>query len=310
VSATLGQWIERYLTHLELESAASPHTVRNYRSDLEQLRSHLTHAPDGADRPEPELGQIDNITIREFLAALYQRRNSRASVARKLAAVRSFLKFLHARGAIASNPARLVATPRQEKRLPDFLAADAVVELVEAPDASKPLGRRDRAILELLYASGLRVSELAGLDRADVDLGEGLLRAFGKGSKERIVPFGAKAREALEGYLSIRADLLGRRRDADALFLNARGTRLSTRGIAAIVERYASRLALRVRAHPHTLRHTFATHMLDAGADLRSIQELLGHESLSTTQKYTHVTTEQLVRTYSQCHPRAKKRKR
>ena len=308
MSATLVEWIERFLRHLEFERNVSPHTTRNYASDLEQFHRFLTFGPDGEARPEPELEQIDNLTIREFLASLYQRQNKKSSVARKLAAVRSFLKFLWARGAIRSNPAKLVATPRQERRLPEYLSQENAVELVEAPQAGTPLGKRDRAILELLYATGLRVSELVGLDVGDVDLGEGLLRALGKGRKERIVPFGGKARHALEEYLPARDGLLRPRMASEALFLNARGGRLTARSVGSIVARYATTLAERLKAHPHTLRHTFATHMLDAGADLRSIQELLGHESLSTTQKYTHVTTEQLVRTYNATHPRAKKK--
>jgi len=191
---------------------------------------------------------------------------------------------------------------------------------VEAPDSSTILGKRDRAILELLYASGLRVSELVHLDLSDIDFSDSLIRILGKGRKERIVPFGRKASEALQDYLLVRTDLAAKRRGAEkasrragralpavAVFLNARGGRLTTRSIGHIVDRYVGTMAHRLKVHPHTLRHTFATHMLDAGADLRSIQELLGHESLSTTQKYTHVTTEQLMRVYRACHPRARK---
>jgi integrase/recombinase XerC len=310
MSAALSEWIDRFLRHLEFERNFSEHTLRSYASDLEQLRDFLTHGPDGQARPEPDLEQIDNLTIREFLAARYQRQNRKSSVARKLAAVRSFLKYLWKQGAIRTNPAKLVATPKLERRLPEFLDRETAGEIVEVPDARTPLGARDRAILELLYATGLRVSELVGLDLADVDVPECLVRAFGKGRKERIVPFGAKAREALEAYLAARDALIPSGSSTEALFLNARGGRLTSRSIGYLVNRAAGKLATRVDAHPHTLRHSFATHMLDAGADLRSIQELLGHESLSTTQKYTHVTTEQLVRTYQAAHPRAKKKER
>jgi integrase/recombinase XerC len=219
------------------------------------------------------------------------------------------MKFLRAESAVTTNPAKLVATPRLEKRLPDFLETASVVELIEAPDTSTTLGKRDRAILELLYATGLRVSELVGLDLGDVDLEERILRVVGKGRKERVVPFGQKARESLQDFLRLRPELIkeGRPAGVDAVFLNARGGRLTTRSVEYLVDRHVGKLAQRLKVHPHTLRHTFATHMLNAGADLRAIQELLGHESLSTTQKYTHVSTEQLMRVYRACHPRAKK---
>jgi integrase/recombinase XerC len=323
-------WIEKYLTYLQFQKNASPHTVRNYRSDLEQFYRYLTLTPEGKPRPEPGLDQIDNLTIREFLGVLYKQQNRKTSVARKLASLRSFMNFLSAQGAVQTNPAKIVASPRLEKRLPEYLMTDAVTSLVEAPETSTPLGKRDRAILELLYAAGLRVSELVGMDVGDIDLGEGLVRVLGKGRKERMVPFGDKARDALEDYLRARPELLKRipalwamperhedrpvtrrgtssQTDADAVFLNSRGGRLTTRSVANIIDRYVARLAQRMNVHPHTLRHTFATHMLNAGADLRSIQELLGHESLSTTQRYTHVSTEQLVRIYQACHPRARK---
>ncbi len=307
--SVLANWIEEYLKHLEYQRNASPHTLRNYASDLEQFYLYLARTAEGSERPEPELDQIDNITIREFLGHLYQRGNKKSSVARKLATVRSFIKFLRGEGAVSTNPAKLVATPRQEKRLPDFLPTGSVVELIEAPDTSSILGKRDRAILELLYATGLRVSELVGLDLGDIDLGEKILRVLGKGRKERVVPFGQKALEALEDYMRARADLIKQVRNAevDAVFLNARGGRLTSRSVEYLIDRYVEKLAQRLKVHPHTLRHSFATHMLNAGADLRAIQELLGHESLSTTQKYTHVSTEQLMRVYKACHPRAKK---
>jgi len=314
MDSLLESWIAKFMAYLRYERNASPHTVRNYASDLRQLCEFLTKAPDGTPRPAPEPAQIDNLTIREFLGELHRRDNKRSSTARKLAAIRSFMKYLSAQGAIPSNTAKLVATPRQEKRLPDYLDVEAIVELVEAPDASTNPGKRDRAILELLYASGLRAGELVGLDLGDISLGEGLLRVLGKGSKERIVPFGSKAAEALRSYLSIRQELAragpGRktRGAGEAVFLNCRGGRLTTRSVGNIVDRHIGGLAQRLKVHPHTLRHTFATHMLDAGADLRSIQELLGHESLSTTQKYTHVSVEQLLRVYQAAHPRARKR--
>lgn len=306
----LKSWIEEFLDYLRYQRNASPHTVRNYGSDLAQFLAFLTTSESGGARPEPPLEQIDNMTIREFLGALYRRGNRKSSVARKLASVRSLLKFMSSQGAVTCNRGRLVASPRQDRRLPDHMMRDTVTELVEAPDCSNPLGCRDRAILELLYATGLRVSELTALDLCDVDLTEGLVRVIGKGRKERIVPFGRKAREALVRYLGVRDDILaggGPHASPSAVLLNSRGRRLSARSVENIVDRYILSVSQRTRVHPHTLRHTFATHMLDAGADLRSIQELLGHESLSTTQKYTHVSTAQLIRIHRACHPRARK---
>jgi integrase/recombinase XerC len=314
MNKTLVNWIEEYFDYLRFQRNVSPNTLRSYASDLGQFLAFLTHAPGGEPRPAPELEQIDNLTIREFLGTLYQNKNKKSSVARKLASIRSFMKFLSARKVIGTNPARSVVSPKQELRLPDYLPADAVVQLVESPDTGTDLGKRDRAILELLYAAGIRVSELVGLDLGDIAMSEGLVRVVGKGAKERVVPFGRKAKESLESYLGVRGRRIraGKasgggpgRFDADAVFLNNRGGRLTVRSVWNIVDRYVGRLAQKLRVHPHTLRHSFATHMLNAGADLRTIQELLGHESLSTTQKYTHVSVEQLIRIYQSCHPRS-----
>jgi len=310
MAGTLAEWIAEYLDYLRYQRSLSGHTVRGYASDLGQFLDYLTHTPEGDPRPEPALGQIDNLTIREFLGVLYRKRNRKSSVARKLASIRSFMKYLATRGAIGTNPARSVVSPRRDMRLPDTLAVDTVARLVESPDAGTDGGKRDRAILELLYAAGIRVGELVGLNLGDVRLQEGLLHVLGKGSKERVVPFGRKAGEAMAAYLRVRARAPARapQSDLEAVFLNARGGRLTARSVWNIVDRYVGQLAERLRVHPHTLRHTFATHMLSAGADLRTIQELLGHESLSTTQKYTHVSVEQLIRVYESSHPRARPR--
>ena len=310
----LASWIEQFLEYLRYEKNASPHTLRNYASDLRQFHLFLTSAADGRPRPAPEPEQIDNLTVREFMGELYRKKNKKSSIARKLASLRSFMKFLSVQGAIQANPARIVASPKQESLLPDYLTLEAMVSLVEAPDAGTDLGKRDRAILELLYAAGLRVSELVGLNLGDISLGEGLVRCVGKGRKERIVPFGSRAAESLAWYLEVRAKLIRPRSlksktrapAAEAVFLNFHGGRLTARSVGNIVDHHVGKLAQRLRVHPHMLRHTFATHMLGAGADLRAIQELLGHESLSTTQKYTHVSVEQLIRIYESCHPRAK----
>lgn len=317
MSETLALWVEKFLEHLRFQRNVSPHTLRNYASDLQQFLSYLTHTPEGEQRPAPDLEQIDNLTIREFLGALYQRSNKKSSVARKLATLRSFMKFLSLQGAIQANPAKIVASPKLESRLPEYMTIDAVASLIEAPDTGTNVGKRDRSILELLYGAGLRAGELVGLNLGDISLSEGLVRVVGKGRKERIVPFGKRAAEALEAYLQVRGEQVqvnkspqsGIRPPAgDAVFLNSRGGRLTSRSVGNIVDHHVGKLAQRLKVHPHTLRHTFATHMLSAGADLRAIQELLGHESLSTTQKYTHVSVEQLVRVYQSCHPRAKKK--
>jgi integrase/recombinase XerC len=310
----LAAWMEQYLTHLHYERDVSPHTLRNYSSDLQQFLNFLTHTPEGDLRAEPDLAQIDHLTIREFLGMLYQKHNGKSSVARKLATLRSFMKYLAAQGAIPNNPAKNVASPKPEKLLPDFLTPDSVHEVLEARFADTDLGVSNQAILELFYATGIRVSELVGLDMDDLDLEGGFIRVVGKGRKERMVPFGRKAAGALQSYLDLRHEIsakalkAGKPQAGDPVFLNFRGRRLTTRGVALIVDRHMVSLAQKLQVHPHTLRHTFATHMLNAGADLRSIQELLGHESLSTTQKYTHISTEQLVRVYRSCHPRARKK--
>lgn len=308
-------WMAKFLDYLRIQQNASAHTLRSYESDLRQFYLHLTTTPEGEARPAPELDQIDNLTIREFLSALYDKSNKKSSVARKLATLRSFMKYLTAQCAIKVNAAKSVASPKQDVRLPDYMTVESVAELMETPDRSTDAGKRDRAILELLYGAGLRASELVGLDLGDIRLEDGLVRVLGKGRKERIVPFGTRAAEALQEYVRIRGNLVrsskaAAARGEDAVFLNLRGGRLTSRSIGNIVDRYVEQLAGRLKVHPHTLRHTFATHLLNAGADLRAIQELLGHESLSTTQKYTHVSVEQLLRVYQSCHPRAQNKVR
>ena len=312
---TLTYWIKKFLDYLRTQRNVSSHTLRNYESDLRQFYLHLTTAPDGSERPAPEICDIDNLTIREFLGSLYDKNNNKSSAARKLATLRSFLKYLSAQDVIRTSPARSVASPQKELRLPDYMTIDSIEELMEMPDLNTLAGVRDRAILELLYGSGLRVSELVGLDLESINTNERLARVLGKGRKERIVPFGQKAALALENYFAERPAFAAKKRQArpderDALFLNLRdGGRLTTRSVGNIVDRYMALLAKKLKAHPHTLRHTFATHLLDSGADLRAIQELLGHESLSTTQRYTHVSVDKLLRVYQTCHPRAADRK-
>jgi len=292
--------VDRYLEHLRYQRSISPATIRAYRADLAAFVEHLEQAG-----RQLEAGALDALALRAWLAGLHQQGLERSSVARKVSSVRSLFRYLVREGELAENPADKISTPQVRRKLPRHLnVADAAL-LVEAPDVSTPLGARDRALLELLYATGLRVAEICALDLDSIDLPEMVLRALGKGSKERMVPFGRKAEAALRGYLSVRDQLHGREADADALFVNYRGTRLSTRSVRRMLDRTIRRCAVQHRISPHGLRHSFATHLLDAGADLRSIQELLGHASLSTTQRYTHVTTERLREVYKKAHPRA-----
>ena len=282
-----------FLAYLGVERGASPHTLRSYAADLTEFTSFL------AAEKIDEVASADTRAVRAFLAHLHRRSLSKATIARKLAAVRSCFRFLARRGALEVNPARQVRSPRLGRRLPSVLPKDEATQLLDAVPEPTAAGARDRALLELLYASGLRVAEGCGLDLDDLDEARRTVRVLGKGDKERMVPVGDAALEALDAYLAQR----GRRRGA--LFLNARGGRLTPRSAHRIVKRLARRAGISQRVTPHTLRHSFATHMLGEGADLRLIQELLGHRRLSTTQRYTHVSPEHLMRVYDAAHPRA-----
>jgi integrase/recombinase XerC len=302
--------IERFLDHLRVERNASPHTVRNYGSDLEQFRSFLKASGMSRDKSTGDVSvqEIDHLTIRAYLSHLYRGRK-KSSLARKLAAQRSFFRFLVDEGILRQSPAEIVATPKQEKNLPSFLPVDEVFSLLDATEKSPRWGARDWAMLETLYSCGIRVSELVGLSDGDVDFVLGIVRVYGKGGKERIVPVGEKALEAIRAYLPARDEILarhGRKASPAPLFINTRGTRLTSRSVARILQKHILQSGLLRKASPHALRHSFATHLLDAGADLRSIQELLGHASLSTTQKYTHVSVDKLMEVYDKAHPRAK----
>jgi integrase/recombinase XerC len=285
--------VKKFIDHLSVERGVSDHTLRCYRFDLDEFFSITEKNP----------RKIDYLDIRAYLAALHSRDLKKSSISRKLSAVRSFYKFLHREGYVKNNPSRLVSTPKTEKKLPRFLTIDEVFSLMDMPkgDTFKPA--RDRAILELLYSSGLRVSELTSLDIGDLDLKESLVRVRGKGRKERIVPVGSKAMDAFRDYLPERMAI---RKKSAALFLNNRGGRLTQRSVRRIVLHYSRLFNLKGGLSPHILRHTFATHLLHEGADLRSIQELLGHSSLSTTQKYTHVDISHLADVYDRAHPRGK----
>lgn len=294
--------VSRFLAYLEDQRHVSKQTLRAYVSDLGQFRALL--AERHAEKlPGPEA--IDALTIRGFVARLHNAGLAKSSIARKLSAVRSFLKHAVRMGVIDVSPAEGIPTPKQPKLLPKNLTVDEVFALLDKIAGDDVAARRDRALLEFLYATGLRVGELAALDLDDVDHAGGLVRVVGKGNKERIVPFGSKARTSLLAWLSASEPLRRGSIDANALFLNLRGTRLTDRSVRRILDRRVREAAIAAHVSPHALRHTFATHMLGAGADLRAIQELLGHESLSTTQRYTHVGVEALMAVYDNAHPRA-----
>jgi len=290
--------IAAFLRHLDRERNASPHTVRAYGEDLEQFARHLRSELGREGRPK----DVDHLLIRAFLARLHRQGLKSVSAARKLATLRTFFRYLCREGVLDRNPARSLLSPRLEKRVPTYLDERDVSLLVEMPGEGLA-AVRGRAILELLYATGIRCSELVGLDVGEIDRSGRMIRVLGKGRKERIVPFGSRAGAAIDAYLPLRAQARPR---TDALFVNAQGRRLSDRSIRLLVRQRTHAVALARRVSPHTLRHSFATHLLERGADLRAIQELLGHASLSTTQRYTHVNTRHLLEIYNKSHPRAK----
>lgn len=291
--------LANYLLHLRSERRYARRTVEEYGRDLVQYHAFLEERGVGLCEARPA-------DLRAYLARLHGEL-APTSIARKLAAIRSMYRFFQRRGWVEANPGALIATPKRPKALPKVVPIDDLVALLETPSRETPFGLRDRAILEILYGGGFRCSELCGMNLDDLDASARTARVRGKGGKERVVPLGRKAWAALEDYLRIRGTFVkGRARDPRALFLNRRGGRLSTRWVAKSLERYTRLCGLRRRVHPHALRHSFATHLLDNGADLRSIQELLGHSSISTTQRYTDVSVERLLAVYDQAHPRAR----
>jgi integrase/recombinase XerC len=303
------EYIDRFSDYLKYQRNASEHTLRNYISDLDQFYDYLCPRNSDGARRDLNLSEIDHITIREYMATLYQAKLKKTSISRKLATLRTFFRFLCREQVLEMNPARLVSSPRLEKRLPKVISIDEVIQFIETPNGETVLGKRDRAILELLYATGCRVSEVAGMNLEDIDFKHETIRVRGKGRKERFVPFGSKAKEALESYIEARGILLAEapehKREAKPVFLNYQGTRITTRSIGRLVDKYVKECAMAHNISPHSLRHSFATHLLSAGADLRAIQELLGHARLSTTQIYTHVSIDQLMQVYDKAHPRA-----
>lgn len=305
----MANYLLDFLDYLRYEKSASSNTISSYEGDIEQFYEYLrSSGKGGVDVPG-----VDNLDIRGFLAHLAKHGVKKSTAQRKLASIRSFYKYLYREGVVDKNPGKLVATPKQEKPLPEFLSVDEATLLVEAPEGDTLAARRDRAILEVFYSSGLRISELAGLDREDTDLAAGMVKVLGKGDKERIVPLGSKAALAIAEYAdavdaSPKCREMERLASSTPLFLNNRCERLGVRGIRRVVEKYVRIKGIDGKVSPHTLRHTFATHMLGGGADLRSIQEMLGHSSLSTTQRYTHVDVEKLMDEYDKAHPKARKK--
>jgi integrase/recombinase XerC len=293
-------WIERFHQYLAVERNMSPHTCAAYLRDLAEFREFLAGlgAADAAALP-----RVDHLLLRRYLAELHKR-NERTSIARKLSALRTFFRYLVREGVLSINPAAAVATPKRNRYLPKTLSVDEAAALMERGHGTTVLALRDRAILELFYSSGLRISELTGLDVGGLDLRENLVRVLGKGRKERIVPVGRKAHEALVAYLEAR----GAVDDNQPLFVNHRGGRLTPRSIQRQLKVRLLKAGVLKDISPHALRHSFATHLLDGGADLRAIQELLGHVSLSTTQRYTQVSVDQLMAVYDKAHPRSKKK--
>jgi len=305
----LSDLIDKFLDYLDSQRGYSEHTIRNYRTDLRQFVSFLYEKrglPEGEEVPL-ELGNIDFPVIRQYLGSLFGR-YKRKTIARKLSALRSFFYFLERNGLGKGNPAADISTPKQGKYIPAFLPVDEMFRLFEGPDKTKPLGLRDLAILEVLYSCGIRVAELTGLNLSSIDFDQRLIKVLGKGNKERIIPIGRQALKAVKDYIDatfpLRMKIQGDNNEDEPLFLNFRGGRLTTRSISTIIKRYVRECGLMTDITPHSLRHTFATHLLDGGADLRSVQELLGHVSLSTTQQYTHVSLDRLMEVYDKAHPR------
>lgn len=286
----IDRYIEKFVNYLKIEKNASAHTIINYTEDLKGFSLFLEGKP---------VEEVNYITIRKFLALLRSHGYQKKTIARKVSTLRSFFKFLYREGYLKSNPISTVSTPKIDKKLPIFLDVNSVVRLIESPNAKNLYGLRDRAIMEMLYSSGMRVSELVGLNLEDCDFIGGVVKVMGKGRKERICPIGDKAFSVLREYLTKRS------KKDKALFLNKSDHRLHDRSVRRIIDKYIQKVSLKEKISPHTLRHSFATHLLERGADLRSIQELLGHKNLSTTQIYTHITPERLKSVYDKTHPRA-----
>lgn len=299
--ALIDHQVDLYMQYLQVEKQVSPHTLDHYFSDIEQFIGYMLGEGYGS------FAEINHVAVRTFVGRMARDR-AKKTIARKISALRSFYEFLRREGYVEHNPAKQINLPKLERRLPNFLYLDVLEQFLAAPDCSTPLGMRDKAVLELLYASGIRVSECVGLDLPDIDLAEGTALVFGKGAKERYVLLGSQAVCAVRQYMEGSRQALwqkGKQGPGQPLFLNHLGGRLTDRSVRRIVDKYVVQVAGMQKISPHTLRHTFATHLLDHGADLRVVQELLGHVSLSSTQIYTHTTREHLEKVYSKAHPRA-----
>lgn len=300
----LSEYLEAFLNHMRVEKSASNKTLIAYKTDLSQFFNFVSRKH-GINEKDISREFLNHRIVRQYLATMQENGLKRSTIARRLAALRSFVKFLCRENVLENNPLTIVATPRQDKKLPKFLYPPEVELLMNAPDLSTTAGKRDRAILETFYATGLRVSELVGLDIKDIDFDEEFIKVKGKGDKERIIPLGTKAKEALILYINRGRGYLDKSdKKGNALFLNRFGNRLSVRGVRNILNKYVEKLAINQKISPHTLRHSFATHLLNAGADLRSVQEFLGHVNLSTTQIYTHLTRENIKSIHKNTHPR------
>ena len=286
----MDRYIEKYIRYLEIEKNASPYTILNYRKDLDEFKKFLGETP---------VENADYLTLRKFLSVLKEKGLKSRSISRKLSCLRSFFRFLNREELLKNDPTSAISSPKLERYLPIFLTEDEVTRLIESPDSKDLSGLRDRAVLETFYSTGMRISELVGLKVENVDFFSGVVKVMGKGKKERLVPIGDKALRAVRDYLQ------QRKKEAQAVFLNKNGRRITDRGVRLILDKYIHLTALRENISPHSLRHSFATHLLNRGADLRSVQELLGHANLSTTQIYTHLTTEKLKSVYDKAHPRA-----
>jgi integrase/recombinase XerC len=296
-------WIDRFLEYLKLERNSSPMTVKSYAEDLFALRDFLSQDSGKV----PEITALTTGNIRAFVAHLHSSGYAASSVSRRLSSVKSFCKFLCRQAVMERNPAEGLRSPRGGKRLPKFMATNQITALLEAPPAHDPMGLRDRALLETCYGGGLRVAELVAIDLGDLDLETGIVRVQGKGKRERLAPIGKYAVQAIERWMAVRKpDTTASAKHQKALFLNKHGTRLTTRSVGRMIEKYLLQVGLDPKISPHTLRHTFATHLLDRGADIRSVQELLGHASITTTQIYTHLTTDRLRQEYDKAHRQRK----
>lgn len=297
--------VDEFINFVKTERGYSSHSVTAYAKDLSELAIYID-----SEKIEDNIEKVDFFVLRGFIAGLYDRNLSKSTIERKISTLKSFFKFLYKRGILQDNPARMLKFPKKEKYLPSVFNIDDILTLLELPDKSTPAGRRDALILELLYGTGVRVSELVGLDKNSVDLRNLRILVKGKGKKERIIPIAPELAEMIKNYYSVMYEIVADNRliETDALIINRLGTRMTDRTIRRVVENYLKQAGLPLDYSPHSFRHTFATHLLEGGADLRSIQELLGHESLSTTQRYTHSDLASLLKVYDEAHPMAKKK--